>query len=150
MSITMSRPVTEVLNKQVANWSVLFLKLHHFHWYVTGPNFFTLHSKFEELYNEAASYVDGLAERLLAKNGKPVSTMKACIQQASIQEAAGGETAEQMVQAVVNDFNTLINELKEGIAAAEAADDDATTDMFVGMSNSLEKHVWMLQAYLGK
>ncbi|MCM3079376.1 MULTISPECIES: Dps family protein [Brevibacillus] len=150
MSITMSRPVTEVLNKQVANWSVLFIKLHHFHWYVTGPHFFTLHSKFEELYNEAASYVDELAERLLAKNGKPVSTMKACMQQASIQEASGGETAEQMVQSVVNDFNTLINELKEGIAAAEAADDDATADMFVGMSNSLEKHVWMLQAYLGK
>lgn len=150
MSITMSRPVTDVLNKQVANWSVLFIKLHHFHWYVTGPDFFTLHSKFEELYNEAATYVDALAERLLAKNGKPVSTMKACMQQASIQEATGGESPEQMVQALIQDFNTVIGELKEGIAAAEAADDDATADMFVGMSSSLEKHVWMLQAFLGK
>lgn len=150
MSITISRPVTEVLNKQVASWSVLYIKLHHFHWYVKGPHFFTLHVKFEELYNEAAKYVDDLAERLLAVGGKPVSTMKACMEQSSVKEAAGGESADQMVQAVVSDFTTLISELHEGIVAAEAADDEATGDMFLGMSESLQKHVWMLQAFLGK
>lgn len=150
MSITMSRPVTDVLNKQVANWSVMYIKLHHFHWYVKGSNFYTLHEKFEEMYNEAAKNVDELAERLLAVGGKPVSTMKACIEQASIQEAAGGESAEQMVQAVITDFNTLIRESKEGITAAEAADDEATGDMFLGITESLQKHVWMLQAFLGK
>ncbi|MED4584750.1 DNA starvation/stationary phase protection protein [Brevibacillus choshinensis] len=150
MSITMSRPVTDVLNKQVANWSVMYIKLHHFHWYVQGPHFFTLHVKFEELYNEAAKYVDELAERLLAVGGKPVSTMKACIEQASIKEAAGGESADQMVQAIVSDFTTLVSELKEGITAAEAADDEATGDMFLGMTESLQKHVWMLKAFMGK
>jgi len=150
MSITMSRPVTEVLNKQVANWSVMYVKLHHYHWYVQGANFFTLHAKFEELYNEAAKYVDDLAERLLAVGGKPVSTMQACMEHASIKEAAGGESAEQMVQAVVSDFTTLAGELKEGIAAAEAADDEATGDMFLGMTETLEKHVWMLKSFLGK
>lgn len=146
----MSRPVTEVLNKQVANWSVMYIKLHHFHWYVQGPNFFTLHAKFEELYNEAAKYVDDLAERLLTVGGKPVSTMQACIGQASIKEAAGGETAEQMVQEVISDFSTLVGELKEGIAAAEAGNDEATGDMFLEMTESLEKHMWMLKAFLGK
>lgn len=150
MTITMSRPVTEVLNKQVANWSVLYMKLHHYHWYVKGPDFFTLHSKFEEYYNEAADYVDELAERLLALGGKPVSTLKACLEQSSIQEAAGGESVEQMVQAIIQDFTTLINEMNEGIRAAEAADDEVTGDMLLGMCKSLEKHVWMLQAYLGK
>jgi len=150
MSVTMSRPVTEVLNKQVANWSVLFIKLHHYHWYVKGTNFFTLHVKYEELYNEAATYVDDLAERLLAKGGKPVSTMKACLEQSSIQEATGGESAEQMVQATIGDFHTLIKELHEGIAAADAENDDATADMLTGMICSLEKHVWMLQAFSEK
>ena len=28
--------------------------LHRYHWYVKGPLFFTLHAKFEELYDEAA------------------------------------------------------------------------------------------------
>lgn len=42
-----------VLNKQIANWNVLFVKLHNYQWYVKGDQFFTLHAKFEELYNEA-------------------------------------------------------------------------------------------------
>ena len=53
--------VVKELNQQVANWTVAYTKLHNFHWYVKGPNFFSLHEKFEELYNEASQYVDDLA-----------------------------------------------------------------------------------------
>ena len=42
--------VVKELNQQVANWTVAYTKLHNFHWYVKGPNFFSLHEKFEELY----------------------------------------------------------------------------------------------------
>ena len=62
----MNKQVIEVLNKQVADWSVLFTKLHNFHWYVKGPQFFTLHEKFEELYTESATHIDEIAERILA------------------------------------------------------------------------------------
>lgn len=65
----------EAVNKQVANWTVLFTKLHNFHWYVKGHHFFVLHEKFEELYNEAAEYIDDLAERLLALEGSPIATL---------------------------------------------------------------------------
>ena len=56
--------IHETLNVQIANWSVLYTKLHRFHWYVKGPAFFTLHAKFEELYNAAGLTVDQIAERL--------------------------------------------------------------------------------------
>ncbi|HJH10546.1 MAG TPA: DNA starvation/stationary phase protection protein, partial [Metalysinibacillus jejuensis] len=36
------------LNELVSTWSVLYTKLHNYHWYVSGPSFFTLHVKFEE------------------------------------------------------------------------------------------------------
>lgn len=55
-----------VLNQQIADFNVLYTKLHRFHWYVKGPQFFTLHEKFEEFYNETADYIDEYAERLLA------------------------------------------------------------------------------------
>ena len=38
--------VVKELNQQVANWTVAYTKLHNFHWYVKGPNFFSLHEKF--------------------------------------------------------------------------------------------------------
>ncbi|MEK0315881.1 Dps family protein [Cohnella sp. 56] len=139
-----------VLNRQVANWNVLYTKLHHFHWYVKGNHFFTLHVKFEEQYNEAAERLDALAERLLAIGGKPVSTLKESLALATVQEAAGGESAEQMVAATVADYESLIAELAEGIAAAEAEGDSATADLFVSQTADLQKTVWMLNAFLGQ
>ena len=33
--------VVDVLNEQVANWTVLYTKIHNFHWFVKGPHFFS-------------------------------------------------------------------------------------------------------------
>ncbi|GIO04073.1 general stress protein 20U [Brevibacillus reuszeri] len=140
--------VTNLLNKQVANWTVLYTKLHNFHWNVKGPHFFTLHQKFEELYTEAAGHIDTLAERVLSIGGKPVATLSASLQTASIAEAQGNETAEQMVETVVRDFAILLEETKLAMEAAEQAGDEATADMLLAIRSGLEKHVWMLQAFL--
>ncbi|MGD6816996.1 Dps family protein [Metabacillus sp. 84] len=146
----MSQKLLDTVNKQVANWTVLYVKLHSYHWYVTGKDFFTLHEKFEEFYNEAGTNVDELAERLLALEGKPVATMKGCLELSSIQEADGGETAEQMVQQLHTDFTTVADELKEGMDLAAEVGDETTGDMLLAIHQSLEKHNWMLKAYLGK
>ena len=142
--------LVSVLNKQIANWSVLYMKLHNYHWYVKGGQFFTLHTKFEEFYNEAGLHVDELAERLLAIGGNPVATMKECLEISSIQEAEGNESADEMVQSVINDFSIIIGELKEGMSLAGELNDETTGDMLLAIHSGLEKHVWMLTAFLGK
>jgi starvation-inducible DNA-binding protein len=146
----MQNQLANVLNKQIANWSVLYIKLHNFHWYVKGGQFFTLHVKFEEFYNEAALHVDELAERLLAIGGHPVATMRECLELSSVQEANGGESADEMVQTTINDFSIIIGELKEGMSLAGELDDETTGDMLLAIHSGLEKHVWMLKAFLGK
>ncbi|OCA87536.1 DNA starvation/stationary phase protection protein [Bacillus sp. FJAT-27225] len=146
----MSNNLTAIVNKQVANWSVLYIKLHNYHWYVNGPEFFTLHAKFEELYNEANLHIDELAERLLALGDKPVATMKEILELSSVKEAAGGESATEMVMATVNDFSIMIGELKEGMDLADETGDETTGDMLLAIHASLEKHVWMLNSFLGK
>lgn len=138
----------QVMNQQLANWNVLYTKLHRFHWYVKGPHFFTLHAKFEELYEEAAGTIDELAERLLIAGGKPISTLKEYIQYASIEETSENLTAEEMVQNVVNDFSQLIFELKAGKVVAEQENDEVTSDMFTELIEKLSKHNWMLTSFL--
>lgn len=150
MAQTATRSLTQIFNTQIANWFVLFVKLHHYHWFVKGDKFYELHKKFEEMYREAAEYVDQLAERLLAVKGTPVSTMRDFLQQSSVAEASGNETAEQMVRNVLQDYETIRSELKEGIRIAESENDDSTADLFIQMRTALEKHIWMLSAYLGK
>ena len=145
-----SNTIADVINKQIASWTVLYVKLHNFHWYVKGSQFFTLHVKFEEFYNEAATHIDVLAERLLSIGGKPVATMKGSMELTQIKEAAGNESAEQMADVISSDFTLLIKELKKGMEMAQNEGDETTADMLLAIHSSLEKHVWMLQAFLGK
>ncbi|MFC4779554.1 Dps family protein [Paenibacillus sp. GCM10023252] len=152
MAKTTTKPKTlnEVLNKQVANWSVLYMKLHHYHWYVKGDSFFTLHVKFEELYTEAALHLDVIAERLLARKGKPTATLQEQLELSSVSEAKGSESASDMVKQLAADFELLAEELVEGIELAEESKDQPTADMLISIRNSIEKHAWMLTSFLGK
>jgi starvation-inducible DNA-binding protein len=138
----------QVMNQQIANWNVLYTKLHRFHWYVQGPHFFTLHAKFEELYEEAAGTIDEFAERLLITGGNPISTLKEYMEYATIEETSEILTAEEMVQTVVNDFSQIISELKEARSAAEKVHDEVTNDMFTELIEKLSKHNWMLTSFL--
>jgi len=141
--------ITEVLNQQIANWTVLYVKLHNYHWYVKGSQFFTLHAKFEEFYNEAALHIDELAERLLALKGAPVATMSEALELSSVKEATNKEDAREMVQTLINDFEQINKELKEGMELADKENDEVTGDMLLAIHSSLEKHIWMLTSFLG-
>lgn len=138
-----------LLNQQVANLNVLYVKLHNYHWYVKGPLFFSLHEKFEEFYNEITAKMDEVAERLLTIGGRPYATVKQYLEHTTLQEATGNETAEEMVKQLVKDFNQLIAECGEAQEVAQAAGDEPTNDLFIGIQSDLEKHVWMLNALLG-
>ena len=140
--------VVKELNQQVANWTVAYTKLHNFHWYVKGPNFFSLHEKFEELYNEASQYVDDLAERILAIGGNPVGTLKESLEISIVDEAGKNYSAEQMVEAFSNDLTHISEQLVKSIKVAGEAGDDVSEDMFIGMKNSVDKHNWMFKSYL--
>ncbi|MGZ2417608.1 starvation-inducible DNA-binding protein [Staphylococcus caledonicus] len=140
--------VVKELNQQVANWTVAFTKLHNFHWYVKGPNFFSLHKKFEELYNEASQYIDDLAERILAIGGNPVGTLKESLDISIVEEAGKNYTAEQMVEEFSKDLTNISKQLETAIEVAGDAKDDVSEDMFIGMQTSVDKHNWMLKSYL--
>ncbi|MCL1948996.1 MAG: DNA starvation/stationary phase protection protein [Turicibacter sp.] len=141
--------LVDALNKQVADWNVLFVKLHNFHWYVKGPSFFTLHLKFEELYTEAATHIDVIAERILAIKGQPLATMKDYLAVTTIEEGKGSENAEEMVSEIAKDLTNIMEDLKKIIELAEGEGDNRTADLFIGLYDGLEKHTWMLNAFLG-
>jgi starvation-inducible DNA-binding protein len=138
------------LNQQIANWNVLYTKLHRFHWYVKGPLFFTLHAKFEELYNEAGLVVDQLAERLLAIGGQPVATMKEYLETATLVETNNESKASEMVASLVLDYKQIKEELEALATLAEENNDTITNEMATGLIESLDTHIWMLTAYLGE
>jgi starvation-inducible DNA-binding protein len=127
-----------ILNKEVANFGILYTKLHNFHWFIKGDKFFELHEKFEELYDEVTEHFDAVAERILMLGDKPKAKLT------TLKEATGSETTNEMVEAIINDFTIVINELEAAIELS----DKVTEDLLLGIQASLEKHRWMLKTYL--
>lgn len=134
------------LNKQVANLSVLFTKLHHYHWYVEGPAFFTFHEKLEELYDSTNELYDALAERVLQIGGNPVSNLKEYLELSIIDEASGKEDAITMMKHVLADYKVLKDEFYETLKVAQDAGDEVTADMLIGALADFEKNIWMISA----
>ena len=65
--------VKDALAQLLADYQIYYTNLRNLHWNVKGHKFFTMHSKYEELYNEAAAHVDEIAERILQLGAHPES-----------------------------------------------------------------------------
>ena len=141
--------VAEVLNKYLANLHVLYTKLHNFHWNIEGKNFFQIHAKLEELYDATAEEIDEVAERVLTLGLRPLASMKDYLEVATIKEVESvGIQSEAVLRSVLEDFSTLIKDLREGIEIAGKHGDEVSTDMMIVALENYEKTSWMLRATL--
>lgn len=135
------------LNLLLANYHVYYQNLRNFHWNVDGENFFDLHDKFEELYNDARLKIDEIAERILTLRRRPVSRLSEYLSNASIEEAGEVHTDRDMVDMVLKNHQTLIDNMRRVISAADDIGDEGTIDMIGGFLSDLEKISWMMDAW---
>lgn len=142
-----SNHAKSALNQQVANYGVLFVKLHNYHWYIKGPDFLTLHEKLEELYTWVSEQYDVVAERLLMNNGTPSATLKEYLEQTTLEEAKSGLSADEMIDSVIKDFQQVRKEMLDAIEHLEAQDVTVEDDL-LGQAKEIEKQIWMLRATL--
>lgn len=140
--------VIPLLNREVANFGVLYTKLHNYHWFVKGFQFYQLHQLFEALYDEVTEHFDAVAERILMLEGKPFASLKEFLANATVQEATGNESLLDMVKTTVADFEVVNKDLSEIIAAGQEAGDEVSVDLALGIQASFQKHLWMLKSVL--
>lgn len=138
----------EGLNVLTADAMVLFQKLHHYHWYVTGEQFFGLHVKFEELYDYWMQVFDDVAERALTIGGKPPRTLGQILELTTLEEDSGLPSTNEMVQNLINDFESVVESAGKVIEIAEEEDDRGTANLLDEIRDQMEKDVWMLKSYL--
>lgn len=138
------------LRQLEADYSVFYRKLRAFHWNVNGPQFFTLHLKFEELYGAFNLKVDELAERALTLGGQPIPTYQAVLEKTRLAECAEMPDAVGMVEELYGDLKKLNEWTRQTIGVAEGAGDIGTSSMLEDFAVSGEKEAWMLRSFLGK
>jgi len=135
------------LNALLADYHLYYQKLRNFHWNVFGKNFFDLHVKFEELYEDAKTKVDEIAERILTLRFQPTSNLSEYMEISSIKESSSNLSDSDMIKTLLNDHGILLLQLRKVSETAEKGGDDGTIDLMGGYIRELEKTSWMLDAW---
>ena len=139
--------VVSELNVLLADYHVHYQKLRNFHWNILGKNFFDLHNRFEEMYNDTRVKIDEVAERIVTLKYHPISKLSDYIEVSRIKESSPLLTDEEMVADIINDNKIILEQLGKIIERATKAKDEGTLDLMGAYIRELEKSTWMLNAW---
>lgn len=141
--------LTTDLNELLANYQVYYQNLRGLHWNIKGENFFQLHEKFEELYNDSQVKIDEIAERILTLEGKPLHTFEDYTKLANVPVGKNISIDKEAVNLVVKSLKELIAIERTILDKSAEADDEGTNAMMSDFISEQEKTVWMMKAWLG-
>ncbi|WP_339698215.1 DNA starvation/stationary phase protection protein [uncultured Marixanthomonas sp.] len=135
------------LNILLADYHLYYQKLRNFHWNIVGKNFFDLHEKFEEMYDDAKLKVDEIAERILTLRFQPVSNYTDYLEMSNLKESPSRTEDSKMVKILLDDHGKILNQMRNVIDKADKAGDEGTIDLIGGYIADIEKISWMLDAW---
>ena len=148
LSLEQRQEITGHLARLLADTYTLYLKTHNFHWNVTGAQFNTLHTMFEDQYTELATAVDDIAERIRALGLPAPGSYSEYNRLTSIDEASGGEDSSEMLRQLVIGQETVARTARDGFPAADDANDQPSADLLTQRMRVHEKNAWMLRSML--
>jgi starvation-inducible DNA-binding protein len=142
--------IGQMLNLILADEYVLYATTRDYHWNVTGPEFLSLHKQFEAQYEQAAVWIDDVAERARAigvgARGNWGDLTKAARSSA---DPGIGISAEHMLSELLALHEEMIVQLRtDSEACLERFKDAGTADFLTGLMEQHEKAAWMLRSQL--
>ena len=143
-----SQALAAELNKLLASYQILYMNVRGFHWNIRGNQFFELHLKFEEIYNDLLLKVDALAERILTLDGVPLHSFSDYLNVSAIAEQKGLHDGRACVESLLESFRELLMAQRRILGQAADAGDEGTASILSDYVQQQEKLVWMLRAYL--
>ena len=144
------KKIAEKLNALLANYSVFYQNTRGAHWNIKGDQFFTLHPKFEELYDNLVLKIDELAERILTLGATPNHNYSDYLAVSTIQESKEVSDGNKCVENILSSFKVVLDLQRELLEITDEAGDEGTNSQMSDYITEQEKEVWMYNSYLGK
>ncbi|MDR1285059.1 MAG: DNA starvation/stationary phase protection protein [Campylobacteraceae bacterium] len=128
----------------------LFVKIHNYHWNITGVQFASVHAYTEGLYEKVATIYDDTAERILQLDAKPVLTLEDIVKNTKVKTEKGDSfDTKYVLENVYKDFSALLEEFKTLSKLADEEEDKATAAYADDQTREFEKELWKLKQALG-
>ncbi|CAN5509393.1 DNA starvation/stationary phase protection protein Dps [soil metagenome] len=141
--------IVAILNQRLADAVDLKSQAKQAHWNVKGMNFIALHELFDRVATELDPIVDDIAERVTTLGGTALGTVRVAAQNSTLAEYPLEITeGPAHVDALSNALADFGKKVRADIDATDELGDADTADLFTGVSRSIDKLLWFVEAHL--
>ena len=139
-----------VLNQLLADTMTIRDLYKKHHWQMSGATFYQLHLLLDKHYEEQATLVDLIAERIMALGGISIAMAPDVAEMTKIQRPPKGrEDVPSQLARLLEAHEIILRQAHEGAASADEAGDDGTNDMLVSnVIRTNEPQVWFVAEHL--
>ncbi|MEM8847479.1 MAG: Dps family protein [Bacteroidota bacterium] len=149
LEIEQTSQTAEKLNRLLGNYQIFYNNVRGLHWNIRGIEFFALHEKFEELYNDASVKIDEIAERILMLGFTPVHTLSSYLENQNLKEVKNVMDSKQAIQSILEGLRELLILQRDILELTDVTNDEGTNSMIGDHIRDNEELVWIYSAALG-
>jgi starvation-inducible DNA-binding protein len=142
--MTTAEALTQIFNDNF----VAYFRSHAAHANVTGRNFASDHKLLQKTYEDLQSQIDTLGELLRTLQEFMPCDIQEILDNSNLDTGAIEGTAEELIQAGMDDLEYLVTEHRELIEIATEEKQDQIANYAQDRVLALEKHIWMYRSTL--
>ncbi len=142
----------QILNQILADTMTLRDMYKKHHWQMSGATFYQLHLLLDKHYEEQATLVDTIAERIMALGGISIAMAPDVAEMTRIpRPPKGREDVPTQLSRLLEAHEIILRQAHEGAEQADESGDDGTNDLLVSeVVRTNEPQVWFIAEHLAE
>ena len=140
--------LSDLLKQLLASNFAYYLKAQMFHWNVEGSDFAQLHAFFADIYEDAYSAVDTIAEHIRTTEEYAPGSFERFQELTQISGQTKVPRARLMLEELLADTEKMKAIVMEVFQAAQAEGREDIANFMAERQDAHDKHLWMLTATL--
>ena len=140
--------LSDLLKTYLASTFAYYLKAQMFHWNVEGPDFSELHGFFSEIYQDAYSAVDPIAEQIRTTEEYAPGSLVRFHELTQIQDQIKVPRARLMLEELLADTQTMKDLSKQVFDTSTQEGRDDIANFAADRLAQHGKYMWQLKSYL--
>ena len=140
--------LADALKTLLASNFAYYLKAHQFHWNVEGPDFGELHKFFQEIYEDAYSAIDDIAEYIRYLDEYAPGSFERFAELSIVPGQVKIPRARLMIEELAANNQQLIELLNQCFESAAQERQEGIANFIGERLDAHGKHGWMLRSFL--
>jgi starvation-inducible DNA-binding protein len=140
--------LSDLLKTYLASTFSYYLKAHYFHWNVEGPDFGELHEFFSNIYEDAYSAVDPIAEYIRTTEEYAPGSLSRFLELTQIPDQTKVPRARLMLEELLADTQIMIDLSLAVFNDATSAGRQDIANFAAERQSQHGKYQWQLKSYL--